>query len=136
MGYEKPLPKINSDTRAFWEGCARHELAFQRCMSCGCVPWPSSIICPECHAKEMDWLISKGRGTIYTYAVYHVAYHPGFVNDIPYVAAIVELHEGPHLLTNIVGCKPEEVKCGLEVDVAWDDVKPGISLPKFRLLSQ
>jgi uncharacterized protein len=132
MGYDKPVPRVNSDNRAFWEGCARHELTFQRCVSCGSVLWPPSTICPECHGGEMELFLSKGRGTIYSYAVYHTAYHPGFVNELPYVVAIVELHEGPHLLTNIVGCKPEEVTCGLEVDVAWDDVTPDISLPRFR----
>ena len=132
MGYEKPLPKINSDNRNFWKGCARHELGFQQCTSCGHVLWPPSILCPECHSRELDLILSKGRGTIYTYAVYHTAYHPGFINDLPYVVAVVELDEGPHLLTNIVGCSPAEVKCGLKVTVAWEDVAPGVSLPKFR----
>jgi uncharacterized protein len=132
MAYDKPLPKVNADTKFYWEGCARHELRFQRCTSCGHVVWPPSLICPECLSGDMEGIISKGCGTVYTYAVYHVAYHPGFVNDIPYVVAIVELDEGPHLLTNIVGCAPAEVTCGLEVDVAWDDVTPEVSLPRFR----
>ena len=101
MRYEKPLPKINSDVKPFWEGCKNHELRFQKCQACGHVRWPASIICPECHKKETEWIIACGHGTIYTYAVYHIAYHPGFVNDIPYVVAIVELDEGPHLLTNM-----------------------------------
>lgn len=133
MTYDKPLPKINSDNRNFWEGCARHELRFQQCASCGHVLWPPSIICPECHSMETGWMVSKGRGKVYTYAVYHTAYHPGFVGDLPYVVAIVKLDEGPHLLTNIVGCAPSEMKCGLDVTVAWDDVAPGVSLPKFMV---
>jgi uncharacterized OB-fold protein len=133
MGYDKPLPKINPDNKAFWEGCARHELKFQKCASCSHVIWPASIICPECHSREMEWISSKGHGTIYTYAVYHAVYHPGFAGDIPYVVAIVELDEGPHLLTNIVGCKSSEVECGLDVCVVWDDITPDVSLPKFRI---
>jgi uncharacterized protein len=44
----------------------------------------------------------------------------------------VELDEGPHLLTNIIDCKHQEIKCGMNVTVAWNDVTPEITLPKFR----
>jgi uncharacterized OB-fold protein len=130
-GYDKPLPKLNSDTRPFWEGCKKHELRFQRCLGCGHVIWPSSIICPKCHARDTEWIVASGHGIVYTYATYHVAYHPGFLSDIPYVVAIVELDEGPHLLTNIINCRVDDVKCGMDVTVVWEDVTPEISLPKF-----
>ena len=68
---------------------------------------------------------------MYTYAVYHTAYHPGFQGDVPYVVAVVELDEGPRLLTNIVGCKSEKVFCEMPVLVAWQDVTLEISLPMF-----
>jgi len=48
------------------------------------------------------------------------------------VAAIVELDEWPHLLTNIIDCKPQKIKIGMDVTVAWDDVTPEITLPKFK----
>ena len=64
--------------------------------------------------------------------VYHVAYDPAFLGDLPYVVALVALEEGPHLLTNLVGCVPGDVACDMPVEVIWDDVAPGVSLPKFR----
>jgi uncharacterized OB-fold protein len=64
--------------------------------------------------------------------VYHAAYHPAFLGDIPYVVAMVKLVEGPLFLTNIVGCDPGQVRCGMDVTVAWEDPTPEISLPKFR----
>jgi len=69
---------------------------------------------------------------VYTYSVYHVAYHPGFADDLPYVVAVVELDEGPRLLTNIVGCPPEEVSCEMRVSVEFKEVTPEISLPVFK----
>lgn len=132
MAYDKPLPKLNADVKPFWDGCKKHELRFQKCQACGHVRWPPSILCPECHQKETQWIIAGGHGTLYTYAVYHIAYHPGFANDIPYVVAIVELDEGPHLLTNIIDCRPREISCGMNVIVAWEDVTPDITLPKFK----
>jgi len=67
--------------------------------------------------------------------VYHIAYHPGFKHDLPYVVAIVELEEGPHILTNIVGCSPDEVECDMQVELTWDDITEEFSLPKFRPVS-
>jgi len=79
-------------------------------------------------------MASKGRGRVYSYVVYHRAYHPGFEKDVPYVVALVELDEGPRLLTNIIGITPEEVTCDMPVEVEWEDIGEGGCLPKFRPL--
>lgn len=57
---------------------------------------------------------------------------PGFREELPYVLAMVELEEGPRLMTNIVGCDPDAVRIGMSVVVQFDDVTPEITLPKFR----
>jgi len=132
MGYEKPVPKPNSDTRAFWVGCKDHELRFQKCKECGHVRWPPSVVCPKCYSSETEWIVSKGKGRVYSFVVYHVAFHPSFRDEVPYVTAIVELQEGPHLLTNIVGCKASEIKCDMPVEVLWEDITEEFSLPKFK----
>jgi uncharacterized OB-fold protein len=134
MSYDKPLPCINSDNKPFWEGCRLHELRFQQCADCGHVRWPPAIICPECHSSETAWLVSKGIGKVYTFVVYHEPFHPAFVSDLPYVVAIVALDEGPHLLTNIIDCNPEDVACDMPVMVIWEDVTDEVTLPKFKPL--
>ena len=135
MSYAKPLPRLNSDNRPFWEGCTQHELRFQQCADCDHVRWPPSDLCPRCHCREVRWVNSKGIGRVYTFAVYHTAYHPGFAADLPYVVAVVALDEGPHLLTNLVDCRPDEVRCDQPVAVVWEEVTESVTLPKFRLLS-
>jgi uncharacterized OB-fold protein len=132
MPYDKPLPKLNTDNLSFWEGCRKHELRFQRCNDCGHVRWPPSDLCPQCHSAAINWINSKGIGKVYTFAVYHTAYHTGFAADLPYTVAVVSLEEGPHLLTNIVDCRPDEVICDMPVEVVWQDVDEKITLPKFR----
>ena len=129
---EKPLPNINGDNREFWVGCNHHQLRFQKCENCGHVRWPASIICPVCHSQKANWIRSEGKGKIYTFIVYRIAYHPAFTKDIPYVVAVVELNEGPHLLTNIVDCPVDGVKCGMSVKVTWKDVNEKVCLPLFR----
>jgi uncharacterized OB-fold protein len=130
--YNKPIPYINGDSKEFWAGCKEHELRFQKCKACGHVRWPASIICPICYSEETEWMVAGGKGRVYTFVVYHVAYHPGFENDLPYVVADVELEEGPRLLTNIVGCRPDEVRCEMLVEVIWEDITEEFSLPKFK----
>ncbi len=130
--YNKPLPNVNGDSKEFWAGCKAHELRFQKCQACGHVRWPPSIICPRCYSNDTKWMVAEGKGRVYSFAVYHMAYHPGFENDLPYVVADVELEEGPRLFTNIVGCGPTEVKCDMLVEVAWEDITAEFSLPKFR----
>jgi hypothetical protein len=130
--YTKPIPKVNEDSRPFWEGCKAHELRFQKCNKCGHVRWPPAIICPECHAEDTVRITAAGHGRVYTYVVYHLAYHPGFDGDLPYVVAIVELPEGPRIFTNIIGCSTDEVYCDMAVEVVWDDVTVELTLPKFR----
>ncbi|MBP7341986.1 MAG: OB-fold domain-containing protein [Smithellaceae bacterium] len=132
MPYEKPLPKRNPDNQPFWEGCKNHELRFQECSACGHVRWPPSLLCPRCHSPEARRLTAKGTGRIYTFAVYHTAYHPGFAAELPYTVAVVVLDEGPRLLTNIIGCPPGEVTCDMPVEIVWADIDENITLPKFK----
>ena len=73
---------------------------------------------------------------MYTFVVYHVAFDPAFEDDLPYVTAVVELSEGPRILTNIIDCKPDGVTCDMPVELAWDDVTEDVSLPKFRPIGQ
>jgi len=132
MSYDKPLPQINADTKEFWEGCKQHLIKIQKCGDCGTLRLPPSFLCPRCHSRNMDWITSTGKGSVYTFAVNHVAFHPAFQGELPYIVAVVELEEGPHLLTNVVGCDPPEVRCGMPVEVVWDDITDEFSLPKFR----
>ena len=131
MTYMKPLPQPNADTKAFWDGCKEHQLRFQKCHDCEHVRWPPSVICPLCYSRYTDWIVASGKGIIYTFAVYHHSYNKAFDNEIPYVTAIIELEEGPHILSNIVDCNPGELKCDMPVSVVWDDITEEFSLPKF-----
>ncbi len=132
MPFSKPLPRPNADTQPFWDACRKHELRFQKCLGCEHVRWPASIICPSCYSRETEWIKVSGKGTVYTFTIYHHAFHPSFKEDIPYVAAIIQLKEGPHFLSNIVGCDPDTVCCDMPVEVTWEDVDETFSLPKFK----
>jgi uncharacterized OB-fold protein len=130
--YTKPLPRVDEESKGFWEACQRHELYLQRCGGCGALRYYPRALCPRCLSDATEWVLSSGRGTVYTYTVTHQNQAPGFRETLPYVLAYVELDEGVRMLTNIVGCDPNIVKIGMPVEVAFEDVTPEATLPKFK----
>ena len=129
----KPLPHPSPESQPFWDGARANRLMLPRCNTCGRFWFPPSQRCCHCLAADFAWRESRGEGRIYSFVVYHRVYHPGFENDVPYVVAIVELDEGPRLLSNIVGASWEEIRCDMRVRVVFEDSGSGITLPKFAL---
>jgi hypothetical protein len=130
--YRKPLPRVDEESRGYWEALARHELYLQRCRDCGRLRFYPRALCPACLSSATEWVRSSGRGTVWTFTVTHQNQAPGFREELPYVLAVVELEEGVRMMTNVVCCAPEAVRIGMRVEVVFEDVTPEITLPKFR----
>jgi uncharacterized OB-fold protein len=130
--YKKPLPRVDEESKGFWEACQRHELYVQKCRNCGALRYYLRALCPTCLSDEVEWVLSSGRGTVYTYTVTQQNQAAGFREELPYVLAYVELEEGVRILTNIVGCAPEDVRIGMGVEVVFEDVTSEATLPKFK----
>jgi len=130
--YAKPLPRIDQETKGFWEACQRHELYLQRCGECGALRYYPRAACPNCLSDRVVWVRASGQGTVYTFTVTNQNQAPGFRDALPYVLAYVELAEGVRMLTNIVGCAPDDVRIGMPVEVVFEDVTPAVTLPKFK----
>jgi uncharacterized OB-fold protein len=133
--YKKPLPRIDEESKGFWEACQRHELYVQQCGACAARRYYPRALCPACLSDDTRWVLSSGKGTVYTYTVTYQNQSPGFRDELPYVLAYVELEDGVRMLTNIVGCAPEAVRIGMPVEVCFDDVTPEVTLPKFKPIS-
>jgi hypothetical protein len=129
--YKKPLPVITPEDKPFWDAGKRHELMLQKCGDCDTLRHPSPI-CGNCLSMDSEWVAMSGRGKLYTWTVVHQRYHPGFAEETPYNVAIVELEEGPRLLTKIVDCPNDNLYIGMEVEVVFEDVTEEIALPKFK----
>ena len=134
MDYAKPLPLPDAQTQGFWEGCKAHELRLLRCTRCGTYVHHPAPMCHACNATDLDWAQVSGQGRVYTWIVVHHAPLPGFQEDTPYVVAWVELEEQPglRLLSNVVGCAPEDMAAGMPVRVEFNDVSDDVTLPVFR----
>lgn len=136
MPWNKPLPNVDADIQPFWDGLKEHRFLLFRCKRCGEHYWPAAF-CRN-HPNEpffgnLEWADASGRGKVFTFNVHHIAFHPGFQEDIPYVYALIELDEGPLFGTNLIDCDPADVHIGMPVEVAYRDVPEiGYTLPYFR----
>lgn len=131
--YSKPLPSMHDEaSRTYWEGCKNGKLLLQRCLDCGVYQTFPRHLCYRCHSQKLSWVESSGRGTVYSFSVVYRPPMEEFAPDVPYVVAIVELQEGVRMMTNIVGCPPEDATVGMGVQVVFDRVTPEVALPKFK----
>ncbi len=128
---KKPVPVPSPESRPFWEAAKEHRLLIPRCKACEKFWFPPSRLCPHCLSADTAWETVSGHAKIFSFVVFHRVYHPAFAGEVPYVVAIVELDEGPRMLTNIVGIAPDQVSCNMPVQVAFDDVSDEVAIPKF-----
>ncbi len=127
----KPVPIPSPESAPFWQAAKEHRLLIPRCNACKKFWFPPSQLCPHCLSADTGWEAVSGRGRIYSFVVFHRVYHPAFAGEVPYVVAIVELEEGPRMLTNIVGMPVDQVRCNMPVTIVFDDVSSELSVPKF-----
>ena len=125
-----PAPRRTPVNEPFWNGVDAGELRLQHCPDCGLVNFPPRVRCPDCFA-EMDWRPASGEGTVYSFGVVHRPNQPAvFEARLPLVLAVVELAEGPRLVSN-VRADPDEVAVGDPVRVRFEEVTAGVVLPLF-----
>jgi uncharacterized OB-fold protein len=130
--YNKPLPRIDTLNKPFWDAAREHRLVVQTCTACGDTRFPPGPVCPKCLSAEQTWKDASGRGTLQSWIEFHRAYWDGYRDDLPYRVCLVQLEEGPLLVSNLVG-NSEGAKLGAAVRVVFDAVTDAVTLPKFVL---
>jgi uncharacterized protein len=138
----RPRPGINRDNEFFWEGCRKHELRMQRDPATGVLfhpPGPKRN--PKTGRWDLEYEVVSGRGRLYSFALPHYPQAPGFT--YPVIVGLVELEEGPRLVSNIVGIDRDALEIGMPLEVTWLDSHPAlvegatdsrgsITIPQFR----
>lgn len=128
----KPLPTVTPATEPFFAGARAGELRVQRCTACGELRFPARSRCSHCLATGAAWVPVSGRGEVYSFVVMHQVYHPAFAAEVPYTVAVIQLAEGPRMLTNVVGTPPSEIRVGMPVEVVFEKRSDEVTLPQFR----
>ena len=130
MPATKAEPRPTPETQPFWDGCADGELRLQRCRPCDAHYFPPRPFCPRCLSDEVTWEVASGRGTLHTYVINHRA-APGF--EPPYAIAVVQLDEGPRMMSNIVNVEqtPEALELDMPLQVTFE-TRGRMQLPVFE----
>jgi uncharacterized OB-fold protein len=127
-----PTPPISPDTEEFWSATAEGRLLLRHCDDCDTVIWYPRPFCPACGGFNTSWIEASGRGKVYAFTIVHRNGMPGWREALPYVVAYVELDEGPRVLTNVVGCVPDDVRIEMPVHVVFHDTGQGNALFRFE----
>lgn len=130
--YTKPLPRVASVSKPFWEGTKRGELQIQRCDHCKKAIFYPRLYCPYCLSRELTWIKSSGKGTVETFSVIHSPPLESYKEDVPYVFGIIRLEEGANIASNIIGCDVKAVHIGMKVEVTFVPITEEFTLPKFK----
>lgn len=127
----RALPQPTPETHHFWEGTKSGELRLQRCDGCGKVYFPPRPFCPGCGSRKVSVIQASGKAVLWSYVIHHRPV-PGFTP--PYAIAVVQLAEGPRMMSNIVECPqtPEALQLDMPLEVVFEKQNDTITLPFFR----
>jgi uncharacterized OB-fold protein len=129
--YARPVPQPTPETQPYWDGAKQGEVRLQRCGDCSHVYFPARPFCPACSSRSVSWFTASGKGTLFSYVINHRA-PKGF--EAPYIIAVVQLAEGPRMMSNIVDCPqtPEALEIDMPLEVTFVKATDEISIPQFR----
>ncbi|MFF8657978.1 Zn-ribbon domain-containing OB-fold protein [Streptomyces huasconensis] len=132
-GLRFDLPEPDAFTRPYWDATAAGWLLIRRCGACGAAHHYPREFCPRCWSEDVTWERASGRATLYTWSVVHRNDLPPFGTRVPYVPAVVDLAEGPRMMTEVVGCGAAEgLRIGMGLKVAFREAG-GFAVPVFRV---
>ncbi|EIE51032.1 hypothetical protein C357_10894 [Citreicella sp. 357] len=133
MSTEKPLPVIDHDSAPYWQAAHEGRLDIPLCGDCGKHHFYPRAICPHCHSDNLKFDTVSGRGEVHTFTIARRPAGPAFADDVPYVVALIELEEGPRMMSRIQTDDPEKVHIGAEVEVTFVKATDEITFPYFRM---
>lgn len=127
------MPKPTNASLPFWEACDREELILPVCNACHHTFYFPRIHCPVCASRDLSWRRASGRAKVFTYTHVAVSFHgPDWDSQLPYTVVIVDLEEGPRMVSRLIGPGRESVKTGDAVSVTFPHVEER-KLPFFQI---
>ena len=128
---ERVLPTPTPESQHYWDGAKQGELRIQRCVSCKEAYFPPRPFCPECGSRDVVVEKASGKGRLYSYIINHLGAQG---MKPPFAVAVVELEEGPRIMTNILECEqtPEALVLDMPLEATFEKVTDEITLPQFK----
>ena len=131
-----PRPAPNAEDAPFWASCREHELRLQRCDDCGTFRHHPRPRCPQCRSANATWTAVRGTGTVASFTLCYPPVLPAFADRAPYNAVVVQLDEGPFMVSNLVDIDNDAIEVGLPVEVTYVDLDDDLTLPQFRVTTE
>ncbi|MHA1114107.1 MAG: Zn-ribbon domain-containing OB-fold protein [Alphaproteobacteria bacterium] len=131
--FAKPLPSPDPDSQPLWDGFKAGKLMLQHCPDCGNVQYYHECFCRNCQSENLEEREASGRGKIHSFSVVYRAPGPAFKEDTPYAVVLVELDEGPRMISSMIDTDPDDIDFESEVVFTTEKINDDISLPRFRL---
>lgn len=125
-------PPVTETTQPFWDATREERLLVQWCDQCDAPIFFPREVCPTCLGSDLSWRDATGGATVYAVSVQHRPAYPTMADRVPYAVALVDLDEGIRMMTNVVGCPPDDVSVGQRVELCWEPLSDGRNLPQFR----
>jgi uncharacterized OB-fold protein len=125
------LPTIEDDSRPFWDAAREQRFLIRHCLSCDEYSHYPRTFCPSCWSEDVEWFEASGRGTLYTWSTVFINDLPPFNERLPYIAAVVDLDEGPRVMTNMVDCDGSQLSIGMAVRATYQAISDDVTVPVF-----
>jgi uncharacterized OB-fold protein len=123
-----PAPERKELSAPYWQALEEGRLVYQHCSACGNAWLPARTECPKCLAPNPQWRQASGKARLVSWVVYHHGYHEYYATKLPYNVAVVELAEGPRLISNVVDTDKLKIDMPLALVIQRE---AGIALPRF-----
>lgn len=133
---QKPLPIADGDSQAFWDGLKTGQLLLQHCTDCAHVQYYQQRICRQCQSENLQHKAASGRGTIHSYSVVYRAPGPAFKQDVPYAVLLIDLEEGPRMISSLVGKDFDALDFDIPVQLETIQITDDVYLPCFHLVNE
>ncbi len=126
------LPTIEDESRPFWDAAREHRFLIARCHACRHAHHYPRPFCPFCWSEDVSWEDASGNATLYTYSTVYVNDLFPFKDKLPYIAAVVDLAEGPRVMTRLVGVESAALQVGMPLVVDFEVLTDEVTAPVFR----
>src|SRR5258708_18080552 len=108
MELERPMPQpITPEAKPYWDGLREQKLMLPRCRACHRAFFYPRVLCPHCHAADIEWFQASGRGKLHSFEIGYHTFNKAFKVKPPFVLASIELEQGPRMMSNLTGIEPE-----------------------------
>ena len=135
MVQSRPNRTLGPGHDDFWAGCAAGELKMQRCGGCQELAWPVVAACDHCGSSDLAWETLSGNGKVVSWCSFVQDYYRGMM-PVPYDTIMVELAEGPIMMSNPADFTYDDMSLNMQVTVSFidaEDAAGAFKLPVFKV---